>query len=534
MSLLKSFYGITILVITSVIILTEYNTSMAQVSQQQSNPYNNNSFGNNSQSNNSGFNQQQGNGLSNGFGSSRQNNRLSGRNGTGRSSRRNSNGDANLNNNGQVNPSAQPQSANPPPSRRSGSGLSVPNSPSGSGSPAEIMIHADNHAGQETTQPNKRQNVPKPRIATKSYFYLEASQLAAKIGEPVTLDVKLSGLPDAKMDRIGFVLSYNPDEILPVQGQGSDGKWIPAQSMKLKQNVEEEMKGGMATAQPFLMKNEELETQSVSVNMIQHQEGKMIFFAELPEPQKVDSAIIARIVVVPIQQVKFTRIEFVSHGDETADTMSYLRLGDDDVLGSASDPHDGMIPLDLVIQSGGADMNPFTIDDKKSLLTIASPAAIELKVNQNHVDVGDVVELDIVLLNPSQLPVDEVEFLIMYNTRILQIVQQDKINPSVMAHQNGLQVNKEKGILQFKGELRKTKPGPTITIATVRFKAVSPTTKTTFKALVHKDGSLPSTGAYYKGNDILGDPTNATDGVYTTSVTVQPTVAFIQQKQKRY
>jgi hypothetical protein len=367
------------------------------------------------------------------------------------------------------------------------------------------VIHSGG-GSQEKNAASPRASVPKPRFVSKTYLYLESSNLAVKVGEPFTVDVRLSGKPDTKYDQLAFTLSYDPEVLMPVIDQREDGDWIAAQEMEL---LIEQNKTDPTTTQ----------------NQINYHDGLIRLELNMLEPQAAKSITIARLIFVPVHNSKLTRIDFVTKSGEPGTALSYLRLGEDDVLGSPSDLFDGVIPIDINIQEDGTTPDRLIRHDDGIPQSGNLPASLDLVVRESHVDVGGIVNLDIVLNNPGKLPVDEVEFLVMYNTRVLQTLENNAI------HSNGLDINTEKGILRYKGTLRKTHADAQTSLATIRFKALAPTTKSTFKVLVHKHGTLPSTGAYYKGQDILGDPTVLTDGVRTTSISVRPTVSYLNHLQ---
>lgn len=493
--------------------VAQYQQS-SSYSQQYSNQQG--SYGSNSY-NQSSYNQQN-SGYSSGFGqSSRSSGRLSGRTTSSRSSRRSSNTDTSLTGNSAVNPSynsAQTQSSRSSASQRSltapRSGMNAAPSVGGNGG-GEVVIHSGN-TGESKSKNASRASVPKPRFVSKTYLYLESSHLAVKMGEPFTVDVRLSGKAETKFDRLGFVLSYDPEMIKPVMDQRADGTWFDAQTMEL----------------PFAKNLEDVRIEQNEINV---HDGSIHFSARLAEPLPAKTTTVARMIFVPVGQGKSTRIEFLSKSDEGNEALSFAQLGDQDVLGSSKDAFDGVIPLDIYIQDEASTSNGLIKSQTDKQGSSLMPATLHLVVDKHNVDVGNYVDLDIVLNNPAQLPVDEVEFLVMYNTRILHVLNFDTAQSQGLSSASGLDVNTEKGIMRYQGTFRKTKADAQTTIASIRFRATAPTTKTTFKVLVHKRGTLPSTGAYYKGQDILGDPSIVTDGVQTTSVSVRPTLSYLEHNK---
>lgn len=489
-----------------IFMLHQFSAAQFQQSQfQQPNQSQQNVYGTNSQ-NNSFYNQQN-SGNSSQFGqNSRSYGRLSGRQTSSRSSRRNNGADSTLNPNGAP---SQVQSSRPSASQRS---LTPPNRAPGSSQNSvqnggsDIVIHSGNSVDNKSPN-SSRASVPKPRFASKTYLYLESSHLAVKVGEPFTVDIRLSGKTETKYDQLGFTLSYDPEVLMPVMDQDAEGNWLAAQSMQV---LFDEEKYGTAVTQ----------------NQIIQQDGLIHLELNILEPQPAKTTTIARLVLVPIQKMKSTRIEFVAANDDSETPLSYLRFGEEDVLGSSSDLFDGVIPLDVFIQDAESSSKNLISSKHNAKESRYLPATLDLVLSDHNVDVGGNVSLDIVLNNPAQIPVDEVEFLVVFNTRVLQMLSQNALAS------NGLEVNAEKGILRYKGALRKTQAAQQTTIATVQFKALAPTTKSTFKVLVHKGGTMASTGAYYKGRDILGDPSVLTDGVRTTSISVRPTLSYLNQNKR--
>lgn len=489
-----------------IFMLHQYSAAQFQQSQfQQTNQSQQSSFGFDSQ-NNSSYNQQNSGNSSRFSQSSRSSGRMSGRQTSSRSSRRNNGTDSTLNPNGapsqvQSNRPAIPQRSLTPPNRAPGSSQ---NSVQSGGS--DIVIHSGNSDDNKPSN-SPRASVPKPRFASKAYLYLESSHLAVKVGEPFTVDVRLSGKPETKYDQLGFTLSYDPEVLMPVLDQDAAGNWLSAQSMQML--LDEDKYGA-----------------TVTQNTINQQDGLIHIELTTLEPQPAKATSIARLVLVPIQKTKSTRIEFISADEDSESPLNYLRFGEEDVLGSSGDLFDGVIPLDIFIQDTGSTSKSLISSNLDKKDSKYQPATLDLVLNEHSIDVGGQVSLDIVLNNPAQLPVDEVEFLVVYNTRVLQMLSQNALAS------NGLEANAEKGILRYKGALRKTHAAQQTTIATIQFKALAPTTKSTFKVLVHKGGTMASTGAYYKGRDILGDPSVLTDGVRTTSIAIRPTMSYLNQSKR--
>ena len=507
--------------------VTGYSQTTFQ-QQNQSYNQNQNSYGGFGSNQSYNANQYQGQQLNSGFGSSRSSRgSLSGRSRSSRSSRRGN--DTTNFTNAIPGTTAPTQSVRPSISRRPNTPSGLAPSNAGGGGAGGISVHSGSGNNADVKKPANRQSVPQPQIKKKTYLYLESSHLSAKVGEPFTIDVRLSGLADTQFDSLAFQLRYNPLDLMPVQGQGSEGEWLPANSVQFMSNSNSAKDDG-----PFLFSDSTLVQQTNIQHPVQHTAGTISFSANLAETVRAKNFVLARMTFVPIRHVKSTRISFDTglQSNETNTSSTYLFFEGKDVLGSENDPFDGVIPLDITIQ-------PDANSSKHSIAWMNEEpkprhanARLELVVPNGNVNIGDSFDLQIVLNNPAQIPVDEVEFLIGYNTRVLQMVSSDSVGNNGLS--GGLQINKEKGIMQYKQAIRKTTPDTQTVIATVRFQAIRPTTNTTFKVLVHKDGSMPSTGASYKGQDILGESGSPTDGIHTTSVSVRPTLAYLQQKTNSF
>lgn len=483
-------------------------------------------------SNNNGYSQNNGLG-NNGFGNSNFGNSNMQNNGNDTSSRRQkqrasqrtSRRDTNSNTNGSETPSLR-RTKTP---RQVSPDTAAPRVDSNT--PTSSMTVIQSKSGQTYT--GKSQDIPKPNVPTINTLYLDAKNTNVVVNEPFVVTVKLNIGKEILVDSISFVLSYDTDLLLPVQGKSNTGEWVPADSVTT-QAADSEDRNNLFTEQSDRIAIEE--------NKIDTSEGRIVFSASAPQTVLRNNVTIAQLTFVPLQTSDRTSIEFSFAGTEAPDGLNLqtsLLHQEEDLLGTKANPSDGVVPLRLRITDSTSSDEPNKKPKPRKENPTDKPVKLSLISEHTAVDVGDTFEVQVQLGNPDQKALDSVSLLILFNPQVLQVVDStpsssgvnidDQVNPAQFPFDFDVlnRVDNDKGIIDYRKKALKTNVRGTGHLATIQFRALQATSKTEFRILIHETGQYPTTGVTYKNHDVLGSSQDITDGIASTSVSIRAKTAYL-------
>ncbi len=341
---------------------------------------------------------------------------------------------------------------------------------------------------------------------------LQTANTLAVVNEPFVVDVILSSPKGLGFDQIGFALQYNPVDIMPVEGQDAEGRWIPASVLTIREEAgtAETKAGEKEKESPYLF-DKKASNYTIQTNQIDSANGFFYLSAKVKNETSVDSGLIARINFVPLKETKKSSIQFVFE-DVTADKeskpplLTYLVAEKVDQLGSKFNPKDGVINLDLQIFNTREE-----VPDRAEIIKANEKYKDEgddstfntrlyLIPRSKQVDMGDFLDVDVYLDNPDRELIDSVSLLIAYNTNVLEAVDLDERMAGININdENYLRdfpldfsilnsVDIQKGIIDYRKRGYRVPARGDGVFATIRFKALRPTTKTTFRVLYNETG----------------------------------------------
>lgn len=405
-------------------------------------------------------------------------------------------------------------------------------------------------AAQGRPGPKKDEVKTKP-VAT---LYLDTPNPVAVVHQPKLVSVVLA-TNNQEYDTISFSLQYDPEDLRPISGQDAAGEWSPANSIPIVASSK------VDSASPKDQSEKDSEGTFISngsgryeifKNRIDLKNGVIEFGVKVKEGVSKEGGEIVHLNFLPLREVQ-TTISFLfadpTGAKENDAPLTALTVGNTDQLGSRFTPTDGVINLDLQIyESLEKSRTPMKVkkageidEDEDNTDKEMYETKLSLVPHENTMNVGDVIDVDVVVANPAKDSIDAVALLIAYNPRIFEAIDGDDFESGVnIADQEYKDrfpfdfpflntIDTQKGIIDFRKKCMKRPVRDEGVLATIRLRAIRPTTKTTFRMFINESGEEPTTGLFYQNKDRLGDPTDAFDGVNTCSIEVRPTTAYMKQ-----
>lgn len=395
----------------------------------------------------------------------------------------------------------------------------------------------------------------KDAVKTKpvAMLFLDTPNQVAIVNQPKLISVVLT-TNNVEYDTLTFALQYDPDDLEPISGQDAAGNWSPAEAIPVvspkkvanpspEGNSEADSEGTFITNTP--------DRYEIVKNTIDPKKGVIEFSVKVKNGGSKEGGEVINLNFLPLREVQ-TTISFLFTDPQTEKgekaALTSLTLANNDQLGSRFSPTDGVINLDLQIyetleksrspmkvkKAGGEDADEG--EDKDSYET-----KLSLVPRQSTINVGDTVDVDVVVANPNKEVFDTVDLLIAYNPRIFEALDGDDFSSGVnIADQEYKErfafdfpflntIDVEKGIIDYRKKSMRKPVREQGVLATIHLRAIRPTTKTTFRMFINETGEEPTTGLFYKNKDRVGSPTDAYDGVNTCSLEVRPTTAYMKQ-----
>ncbi len=397
------------------------------------------------------------------------------------------------------------------------------------------------------------------RTRDSAMFYLKPSKTVSAPGQPITVDLMLSNSARVEFDELSLQLKFDPSNLKVVQ-PGGDGAYVDATELRLLPTEEEQEKldhtNNLTGKKTKFILDPANNKYKVTENKV-HSGGTIDFKVNTVDKSGGDTGILARFAIIPQAGHELAKIGFqfadVSSQEvgTTASLVTYLRLEGKDQLGSSYDPADGVISLEVSV------LDPNDDSASNSLITRADRertfegeddefglVQLHLLNQEPTVDVGDTVEVDLYVHNPDSEEFDSLSLLVAFNPRILEPIDGDEVLSGVNVDESEGKakfsfdfpllnsVDTDKGLIDFRRRNMSRAISQQGVVATMRFRAIRPTKKTTFRILVNSKGEDPTTGVFFRGQDRLGAPSDPFDGFTTTSISVRPTMAYLNKLRK--
>ena len=417
--------------------------------------------------------------------------------------------------------------------------------PGGGGAPAK---NVKNTKDKQPTRP----------VAT---FLVNSNDSIAVLGQPVTLDVILSNPNRVGFNKLGFAIEYNPEFMIPIINfTAGTGEYSTASAMVTSGSsdaAQDEDKSSAASSSnqktntlgQFLL-SKSPERYTIKTNEIDSKKGRILFSMDVKDETSVDTGIVARVDFMPLKETPKSSIKFdmtTGVDQDTNHPLTFLSLNEKDQLGSSSyDPSDGVINFDMEIVSSLDKIKERPIVKKENQHFSNKgddvfDTSITLIPRQKEVEVGETIDFDVYVANPNKDPIDAVSVFLAYNPRVFEPVDTDDYETGININDKEYVTNfpfdfpltnsidDEKGLIDFRKRVNRSPVRGEGVLATIRLKAIRPTQKTTLKILMSENGEEPTTGLFYRKTDRLGDPSDPSDGVKTTSIAIRPSIAYLNK-----
>jgi hypothetical protein len=396
----------------------------------------------------------------------------------------------------------------------------------------------------------------KPRkIAT---LYASGKSTIAVVGKPMTVDILLANPNGVGFNQMAFTLKFNPAVLSPISSfDETTNEPVIATSVITSVSQDDarikdlaSIFGQIELSPKEFMYEKNPDRYIITKNEVDAGKGIVRFALDVPNESSTDNGIVARVHFMPREESKSTSVSFSFVDPDYPDAdmpATYLAYNGSDQLSSAYDPNDGVINFDLEVVSsldkkglGPVVRDQSDLQGDEDLLDDYN-TRLTLLTDTRDIDVGDYIDVDVYLSNPSQQSFDSVNLLIAYNTRIFEAVDLDDFSPGINLSDKEYSeqfpfdfplvnlIDQEKGLIDYRKRVNRAPVRGEGVMATIRLKAIRPTKKTTLRIFMNENGEEPTTGIFYRTMDRLGDPANPYDGVKTTSISVRPTTAYLQK-----
>lgn len=263
---------------------------------------------------------------------------------------------------------------------------------------------------------------------------------------------------------------------------------------------------------------------------LDERDGIVIYDAKLREPLTSPEVILLRILWEARRPTPYTGIDFkfsMLEGDEDVHTAIYS--SNRNILGLGDDPADGVLSGGLMIEEKGtrlAGIEERPLQGKAEELrkmylgSIASDAKVgfQLEGPKKPVEVGDQFLVHVRLNNPEGALIDSVNFFVLYDPKVLQIVDSDRFNwiirginihdgpyhtnfPWDIHKQN--EVRNDRGTAAYRMALTNGSSLPSERFAAIQFRAIAPSAGTEVGFVKGRPGAPDLSSVRYFGYELL-------------------------------
>ncbi len=280
---------------------------------------------------------------------------------------------------------------------------------------------------------------------------------------------------------------------------------------------------------------------------IVERDNLLIYDGDFASPRSDRELVVLRIVWEAKLTTEFTQVNFHFAGGETEETFhTGVYSAGKNILGEADDPFDGVLGGSLLIippfDPNREDKATISQGKKEELRKIylanvggQNPVGLQLVAPELPPQVGETFPVDVVLNNPGGSVVDSVRFFVLFDPKVLQVVDKDAgnwIRRGVNVHDGPYRINfpfefhkynsvdNKRGRIRYAKSIGKTLTLPTGTFATIHFRAIAPTNKTTVAFAQSTDGGDSLTDVRILGYSVFS--TNAEMTTPDLKLTILP------------
>jgi hypothetical protein len=252
--------------------------------------------------------------------------------------------------------------------------------------------------------------------------------------------------------------------------------------------------------------------------------GRIRIKLRAPEGQpKAVQGVVGRFRFVPLVDTGQTALRILTKDPNSGTPLTCLTLKGKDVLGEPDVPDDGILNAVFRI-APGQDLNRNNV-----LVAGDYKTGIRFEPSEARVSLGDHFDVNMVLDNPRKVSFDGVTLVLRYNQRKLRVIDYDHNNwiktgvnlndgpygstfPFTVRTRNI--ISPLDGVMLYQSGSPEQAIQTEGTLATIRFAAIGATADegTAIQVGFHPFNQALNSGLYNRGNDVLADSENPTDG----------------------
>ena len=397
----------------------------------------------------------------------------------------------------------------------------------------------------------KQEGRPQSQLAT---LFLTVNADEIIVGDVFSVDIELSNPKRVGYNRLAAVFRYDPVFLRPVVGPPSMEGESPQPALAMIDDITSAPapKGVAAVAEkapsPYLREAFSRDDKiSLYQNIVDHEKGLISYMFEITGETSTAQGRVASIYFEALQPTQRTQLEFYFSQNSTggkaeegqsdsSELGTGLYLNDKDCLGLPLLPGDGTISRWITILSEKPTKDRVrSLDKNKVAQEEVYRTHLRLVPDVDQIVIGDEFDVRVELENPDHEQFDQVSLLIAYNPRVLEVVDNDQNNiiaRGLNIHDGSYRdqfpfdlglankVDPEKGLIDYRVRGYRKPLRSEGTLASIRFRALKSTSKTTLRVFLDREGKDPTTGLFFRLQDVLGDTSDPTDGVSTCSMQI--------------
>lgn len=384
----------------------------------------------------------------------------------------------------------------PPPSSRSGPSVQPRRTV-----PVSVVGGQRPPSGRERGQPSEV-------LSSRPILYLEPADMFVTQGEPFEVELRLSNPTQELFDSMAATLAYDRAKLEPIDADPS----TPEPELNSEWEALKERYGWLSEDPALYSERSDPEAGRVEIRL-RAPAGKT----------DVLEGTLARFRFVPLGSQGQTALNFVFQDEEGGELRTYVRDQEEDVLGTPHRGDDGVLEANLRISPEVeiAESPEERSGDYKTRIQFDPPLV--------EAELGEVVDVDIILENPSEIPFDTLNLVLGYNPRILRVIDYDQNNwekEGINIHDGDSvalfpftdrltnQVFRKEGVILYRAASLHEPIRAEGVIATIRFVAIGNTEEdgSPLKIGFHGVNQSLNSGLYLRGRDVLADSESAADG----------------------
>ncbi|MFH1741380.1 MAG: hypothetical protein ABIH23_20440 [bacterium] len=379
------------------------------------------------------------------------------------------------------------------------------------------------------------------------YMTVNADQII--VGDVFSVDIRLSNPKKIGFDHLAAVVQYDPVFLRPVGKLSELDESLPEPAESMIDDVTSApARTGVAAVSgkeegPYIRETiDNRDRITLYENTIDSDRGLLSYIFEVTDETCTAQGRVASVHFEALQPtVGQTKLAFhfadsaAEPPEGTSEPGTGLSRGDEDCLGLPLRTGDGTIDRGISILSEKPSKNRVRSLDRGQTDEEVYPTHLRLKSDQDQIVVGEEFDVYVELENPDHERFDQISLLVAYNPRVLEVIDYDEDNAvtrGLNIHDGSYReafpfdysimnsVNTETGVIDYRMRGYRRPLRAEGTLACIRFRALKATSKTTLRIFLDRDGKDPTTGLFYRFQDVLGDSTDPTDGVSTCSVQI--------------